>query len=95
VCEAKHPVMHRLIETIVNNVSDRLERNQLQTYDTRMDVLLTTGPLVFTSVILQNNCHDAPRVTLPNGNRTFVYDVAGDHLSGKSYSSGPLLRQIA
>lgn len=93
VCEAKHPIIHRLIETIVRNVSDRLARNELQTDDTRLDVLQTTGPLVFTDVILNSKCQNAPRVTLPNGNRTFVYDVAGDHPSGKGYSSGPLLKK--
>ena len=91
VCEANHPVMYRVIKHIERTIKIRIERNELQTKNTQIDVLMTTGPLAFTNVILSDTCDASPRVTPPDGNDTFIYDVAGTHISGANYSKGPLL----
>lgn len=99
----KHPLILNVITKTIKYIRERIKQNKcdkeyhkypiLGSY--HIDVLKTTGPLMFTNAIEEEKLKNSNsvRLTCADGNGIMVYDVAGNHKGAKSYNKkGPLLK---
>ena len=96
-CVPKHPVMKRIVESIVHEVHERAEKHMFMKKTNlgtnqgscSLDVLRLTGPLRFTEEVVRHvdSGTSDVRVVCGNANNIMVYDVSGNHVSGSGYQT--------
>lgn len=97
ICSPKHPLMLNVIIKVVNYIDKRIKQNRcdkeskLGNYT--IDVLETTGPLIFTETIEEEKEKglDSLRLTCADGNGIMIYDVDGKHKKNSYNKKGKLL----
>jgi mannosyltransferase OCH1-like enzyme len=87
VAEPRHPAMLDVVRAVIDNVNN-YKQTSLSSFDSRIEILKTTGPICFANALdkyLQDD-NGGVRLVCAHGNNVMVYDVKGDHPSGSFYS---------